>query len=132
MDKLVKMALMMLAEMRLAQRVSRFSGAAKWLVLAGICGVGAGVALVAALWLFLIPRIGADAAALSMGTLLAALSGLFALVARATLHPHKAEQLHHDGGDEAVAELKEMFAKHKGTALLSAVIAGIAMANGRK
>ncbi len=132
MDKLVKMALMMLAEMRVAQRVSRFSGAAKWLVLAAICGTGAGVALVAALWLYLIPRIGADAAALSMGILLAALSGLFALVARATLHPHKAAQINPDAGDETMAELKDMFVKHKGTALLSAVIAGIAMANGRK
>ncbi|MCC6914087.1 MAG: hypothetical protein IT566_10330 [Rhodospirillaceae bacterium] len=132
MDKLVKTVLMMLAEMRLAQRVSRVSGAAKWLVLAAACGIGAGAALVAALWLFLIPRIGADAAALSMGILLAALSGLFALVARATLHPQKAAQLHPDAGDETVAELKDMFVKHKGTALLSAVIAGIAMANGRK
>lgn len=131
MDKLVKMALMMLAEMRLAQRVSRFSGAAKWLVLAAICGVGAGVALVAALWLYLIPRIGSDAAALSMGVLLAALSGLFALVARATLHPHKTPHVN-DASDETVAELKDMFVKHKGTAILSALIAGIAMANGRK
>ncbi|MGE3334984.1 MAG: hypothetical protein AB7I36_15165 [Rhodospirillaceae bacterium] len=132
MDKLVKMALMMLAEMRLAQRVSRFSGAAKWLVLAALCGIGALFALVAALWLFLIPRIGSDAAALSMGILLAALSGLFALVARATLHPHKAPHVIQDAGDETMAELKDMFVKHKGTAILSALIAGIAMANGRK
>jgi hypothetical protein len=132
MDKLVKMALMMLAEMRLAQRVSRFSGAAKWLVLAGLCGLGAGFALVAALWLYLIPRIGADAAALSMGVLLAALSGLFALVARATLHPNKTVHPTHDAGEETMADLKDMFVKHKGTAILSALIAGIAMANGRK
>ncbi|MCA0201667.1 MAG: phage holin family protein [Proteobacteria bacterium] len=132
MDKLVKMVLMMLAEMQLTQRVSRFSGAAKWLALASICGIGAGVALVAALWLYLIPRIGSDAAALSMGVLLAALSGLFALVARATLHPHKTSHVNHDANDETIAELKDMFAKHKGTALLSAVVAGIAMASGRK
>ena len=131
MDKIVRMALMMLAEMRLAQRVSRVSGAAKWMVLAVLCGLGAIFALVAALWLFLIPRIGADLAALSMGVLLAALSGLFLLVARATLHPHKSA-VTSDGGEDAFAELKDMFAKNKGAAILSAIIAGIAMASGRK
>lgn len=130
MDKLFKMALMMLAEMRLAQRVSRVSGAAKWLVLAAICGLGAGAALIAALWLYLIPRIGADAAALSMGGVFAVLSGLFFLIGRATLHPHRDHHVQHD--DDSLADLKEMFARHKGTALLSAVIAGLAMGNGKK
>src|SRR5690606_7341759 len=117
-----------LAEMRLTQSVSRVSGAAKWLVLAGICGLGAFAALITALWLYLIPRIGADAAALAMGVLLAALSGLFALVARATLNPSRAQPTSSeasDMGDETLAELKEMFVKHKGTALLSAIIAGL-------
>jgi hypothetical protein len=130
MDKIVKMALMMLAQMRLMQRVGRVSGAAKWAVLAGLCALGAGAALITALWLFLIPRIGADAAALSMAALLAVMSGLFALVARATLHPHGNHHVEHD--DNSFAELKDMFVKHKGTALLSAVIAGLAMGNGKK
>jgi hypothetical protein len=130
MDKIVKMGLMMLAEMRLMQRVSRVSGAAKWAVLAALCALGAGAALITALWLFLIPRLGADAAALSMAALLAVMSGLFALVARATLHPHRNHHVEPD--DNSFAELKDMFVKHKGAALLSAVIAGLAMGNGKK
>ncbi len=132
MEKLIKMALMMLAEMRLTQRVSRVSGAAKWLVLAGLCGVTSLGALAAALWLFLIPRIGGDAAALVMGVLFAALSGLFALVARATLQqPNRQQQISSDD-DDGLADLKDMFAKHKGTAILSALLAGLAMGNGKK
>lgn len=130
MEKIVKMALMMLAEMRLMQRISRFSGAAKWAVMAGLCGLGAGAALIAALWLFLIPRIGADAAALSIAALLAVMSGLFVLLARAALHPHRSHHVEHD--DNSFAELKDMFVRHKGAALLSAVIAGLAMGNGKK
>ena len=130
MDKLIKMALMMLAEMRLAQRVSRFSGAAKWLVLSGICAIVSSGALIAALWLYLIPRIGADVAALAMGVLLAALSGLFMLIARATLHPNRNH--HAAGDDDGLADVKEMFTKHKGAAILSAVLAGLAMGNGKK
>jgi hypothetical protein len=130
MGNLVKMVLMMLAEMRLAQRVSRYSGAAKWVVLAALCGLGAGGALIAALWLFLIPRIGADAAALSMAGVLAVLSGLFFLIARATLHPHSNHHVEHD--DNTLGELKDMFVKHKGAAILSAVIAGLTMGNGKK
>jgi FlaA1/EpsC-like NDP-sugar epimerase len=130
MGNLVKMVLMMLAEMRLAQRVSRYSGAAKWVVLAAICGLGAGGALVSALWLFLIPRIGADAAALSMAGVLAVLSALFLLIARATLHPHRDHHVEQD--DNTLAELKDMFVKHKGAAILSAVIAGLTMGNGKK
>lgn len=130
MGHLVKTVLFMLAEMRLAQRVSRFSGAVKWLILAAICGLAAGAALVAALWLFLVPRLGADAAALSMAGVLAALSGLFMLIARTTLHPHRVHTTEPDA--DAAAELKEMFAKNKGAALLSAVIAGLAMGTGKK
>lgn len=127
---LVKMGLMMLAEMRLAQRLSRVAGAIKWAALAGLCGIGAGVALIAALWVFLIPRIGAEYAALSMAALLGVLCAIFAFAARATLHPRSS--LHREQEDAAVAELKEIFAKHKGTALLSAVIAGLAMGTGKK
>lgn len=130
MSRLVKMGLMMLAEMRLAQRLSRILGAIKWAVLAALCGIGAGVALVSALWVFLIPRIGAEYAALSMAGLLGVLCAAFAFAASATLHPNR--KLHVEQDDATVAELKEMFAKHKGTALLSAIIAGMAMANGKK
>jgi hypothetical protein len=130
MSKLIKMALMMAAQMRLAQGVSRVSGAAKWAVLALICGIGELVALVVALWVFLIPRIGPEAAALSMAGLLAVMAIVFALVARATLHPHRTHHVEHD--DASFAELKDMFVKHKGTAILSAIIAGMAMANGKK
>jgi hypothetical protein len=130
MSKLIKMVLMMAAQMRLAQGVSRVSGAAKWAALALICGIGALVALVVALWVFLIPRIGPEAAALSMAGLLALMCVVFALVARATLHPHRTPHVDHD--DQTFAEVKEMFVKHKGTAILSALIAGMAMANGKK
>jgi hypothetical protein len=132
MDKLIKTALMMLAEMRLAQSVSRYSGAAKWLALAGFCGLGACGALVAALWLFLIPRIGADGAALSVGAILAGLCGLFVLVARATLHPNRTPQAALGGDDDSLGDLRELFTRHKGTALLSAIVAGIVLASGRK
>ena len=133
MEKLIKMALMMLAEMRVAQRVSRFSGAAKWMLLAGLCGIASVVALIAALWLFLIPRIGSDAAALAMGVLLAALSGLFALIARATLHPNRGDSIaQDDDGLPDLKDLKDLFVKHKGTVILSAVLAGLAMGNGKK
>lgn len=130
MEKLLKIGLMMLAEMRLAQRVSRFSGAAKWLFLAAICGLGAGAALITALWIFLIPRLGADVAALVMAAVFAVLSGLFFLIARATLHPHRNHHVQHD--DDQLADVKDMFSRHKGTAILSAVIAGLAMGNGKK
>ncbi len=130
MEKLIKIVLMMLAEMRLAQRVSRFSGAAKWLALAALCGMVSVGALIAALWLFLIPRLGADGAALAMGGLLAALSGLFILAARATLNPGRHRPIAQD--DDGLGDMKEMFAKHKGAAILSAVLAGLAMGNGKK
>lgn len=130
MSKLIKMALTMVAQMRLAQGLSRVSGAAKWAALAAICGIGALIALVAALWVFLIPRIGPEAAALSIAGALAVMAVVFALVARATLHPRRTHQT--EQSEETLAELKEMFVKHKGTAILSALIAGMAMANGKK
>lgn len=130
MAKLVKMVLMMLAQMRLAQRVGRISGAAKWAVLAALSGVAAVIALFAALWLFLVPRLGPEGAALSMAGLFALLSLAFALVARARLHPNRAPQAVSE--DNSLDELKDMFAKHKGTAILSAIIAGMAVANGKK
>jgi MFS family permease len=128
MSRLVKSVLMMFAQARLAQRIGRISGAAKWAVLAALCGVGAIIALLVALWAFLVPRIGPELAALAMAGLLALMSLVFALAARATLHPERPE----DVSEESFEELKEFFAKHKGTALLSAVIAGMAMANGKK
>lgn len=131
MDKLIRIVLTLLTEMQVAQRVSRVSGAAKWLVLAGVCGLGAGAALIAALWLFLIPRIGSDAAALSIGVLLAVLSGLFILIARATLNAGSRQPLQQQD-DDPLAEIRELFGRNKGAALLSAVIAGLAMGNGRK
>ena len=116
--------------MRLAQRMSRIAGAIKWAVLALLCGIGAGAALIAALWIFLIPRIGAEYAALSMAGFLGVLCALFAFLTRATLHPHRKPRVEQE--DETVSEIKEMFAKHKGTALLSAIIAGLAMGTGKK
>ncbi|MGE4062995.1 MAG: hypothetical protein AB7E79_06465 [Rhodospirillaceae bacterium] len=130
MSRLVKMGLMMLAEMRLAQRVGRIVGALKWAVLALVCGIGAGIALIAALWIFLIPRLGAEYAALSMAGVLGVLCAVFAYLTRATLHPHRKPRVEQE--DSAAGEIKEMFAKHKGTALLSAIIAGLAMGTGKK
>ena len=49
MANIFKSALMMFAQMRLAQRVGRISGAAKWAALAALCGLGAVTALLAAL-----------------------------------------------------------------------------------
>jgi len=130
MGNLVKTVLMMLAEMRLVQRISRFSGALKWMILAALSGLGAGIALIAALWLFLIPRIGADAAALTMAAVFALLTLVFALLARTTLHPQR--KPHAEKEDDSVADIKDMFSRHKGSALVSAVLAGIAMGNGKK
>ena len=130
MDKIVRMALMMVARMQLAQRVARLSGAAKWAALAAICGIGALIALVVALWVFLVSRIGPEAAALSMAGFLALMCVVFALAARATLHPRRS--IHVDPEDRTFAELTDMFAKNKGAALLSAVLAGMAMGNGKK
>lgn len=134
MGNLVKMVLVMLAEMRLVQRISRFSGALKWMVLAALCALGAGVALIAALWLFLIPRIGADAAALTMAAVFALLTLVFSLLARNTLHPNRTVRAtpRVEQEDDTVADIKDMFGRHKGSALVSAVLAGIAMGNGKK
>lgn len=130
MDKILKL-LLAISEMHVAQRVRRVSGAATWLVLAALAGLGALAAAVAALWIFLIPRLGADAAALSIAGVLALLSGLFVLVARATLHPQPAHAAAENAGDD-LASVKELFAQHKGTALLAALVAGLAMGNERK
>ena len=129
MGKLLRTVLMMFAETRMKQHLGRIFGAVKWAALALLCGIGAGVTLIAALWVFLIPRIGAEYAALSMAGLLGVLCAAFAFAARAALHPRRrpnAEQ------DAALAEFKEVFSKHRGTALLSAVIAGLAMGNSKK
>jgi hypothetical protein len=130
MGKLVGSILMMLTQMRLAQRLGRISGAAKWAALAALCGLGAVTALLVALWVFLIPRLGPEVAALAMAGLFAVLCLGFALAARATLNPGRTSAAPDE--DRAVEELKALFAKHKGTALLSAVLAGMAMANGKR
>lgn len=131
MDKILKLALTLLAEVRLSQRVGQYSGAIVWLLCAAIAGVGAAGAAVAALWIFLVPRIGADGAALSVAVLLACMSGIFVLFARATLQPVQ-NRNPVEGLDTDLAEIKNLFAENKSVALLAAVVAGLVMGNGRK
>lgn len=134
MEKLVKLALLVLAELRLAQRVSdRVTGTAMWLVLAVVTAVGAGGAAVAAVWLYLTPRIGADGAALSIAAVLGVSSTGFFLLARGTMSPQRDDR-HGDGvmSDELACELRRSFGRHKGTALVSALLAGLAVGTQRK
>lgn len=138
MDELLKLGLMFLANSRGIQRgantASRVTTGALCTGMA-IVAVTAGVACgVAALWIFLIPVIGAGGAALSAAGVLLITGGALMLIARSLFHPSPDEVIDEGGplADEFLGILRDGVERNKGASLLAALVAGLAAGSARK
>ena len=105
-----------------------FTGIAMIALMAGIACV------VAAFWIFLIPRIGDAGAALASGGLLLGASGVLMLVARSIFDgdDDDGEEAAPLLGEDLLENLREGFDQHKGIALIAALVAGLLAGNARK
>jgi hypothetical protein len=130
MDNLIKVALMVLADRRPntsgASRITAGALCTGFAVIAMAAGIACGLA---ALWIFLIPRVGSAAAALTVAGVLLVSSGVLMLMARSLFSSDDEDE---DGlprpafGEELLDEFREGFENNKTSALLAALVAGLA------
>jgi hypothetical protein len=133
MENIIKVALMLLAD----RRPGEASGATR-ITTGALCSgfafmtMAAGIACgLAALWMFLEPRIGHVGAALTVASILLVLSGILLLVARSMFTPDEDIPAGPAIGEELMDELRAGFEENKGLALMAALVAGLVF-GGRK
>lgn len=99
--------------------------------LAGIAGMAAGVCLLVAAWLALLPVIGPVWTPLSLATFLSVTAAILLLVLRA--HPHrKAPIADEQAAADLSAVLSAVLRDHKASLLLGAALAGLLAAGGAR
>jgi hypothetical protein len=138
MDELLKLGLMFLAESRGIQRsgstASRVTTGALCTGMA-IVAVTAGIACgVAALWIYLVPVIGAGGAALSAAGVFLITGGALMMIARNLFRPSP-DEIGDDGeplADELMGILRDGVERNKGASLLAALVAGLAAGSASK
>lgn len=139
MEKLIKIAIMAFTELRSAQRMTGKISAAAMLSLfaffttLGMIGCG-----VAALWLYLAPRVGDAGAALWSALLLFGITVGLGIISYCVIRGN-GQAAPGIGGtarapffDEIGAEITRAVGQSKGSVLLSALLAGMAFGNSRK
>jgi len=126
MEQIIKVALILLADRRSGSE----SGATRMTTGAACTGFAllsltAGFACaLAALWLFLEPRIGAAGAALAAAGVLFVSSGILMLIARNMFSSDEAADAP-ALGEELLDDLRDGFENNKGMALMAALVAGL-------
>ncbi len=132
MDELLKLALMFVTESRSLQRgggnASRFTAGAVCTGCAVISVISGFACAVTALWIYLVPVIGAAGAALAAAGIFLILSGVLMFVARSMFQSPVEEAVEETEPlvDDIVGMLRDGFERHKGASLLAAVVAGLA------
>jgi len=127
MEQIIKVALMLLTD----RRSGGESGATRMTTGAVCTGYAlltltAGLACaLTALWLYLVPRIGAAGAALAVAGVLLVTSGILMLVARSMFTPDDSDEEAPAFGEELLEGLREGFEGNKSLALMAAVVAGL-------
>ena len=130
MEKLLSLALVVLDGLALERRAfntRRLTMAALLTALSGLALLGATGCAVAALWIYLAAAYGPVGGALGSTTVLLILSGALFVAARGQfregerLAPPKPSL-----ADELTGEAQRLFLRHKGSALLTALLAGLA------
>lgn len=138
MDEILKLGLMFLAESRGIQRRGSTAGRVTTGALCtgmAIVAVTAGVACgVAALWIYLIPVVGAGGAALSATGVFLITGGALMMVARNFSRPSPDEIMDEDEpiADELIGILRDGVERNKGASLLAALVAGLAAGSASK
>lgn len=131
MDDLLKLGLMFLTEPRGLQRGAGTAGRMTTGALCtgmAIVAIAAGVACgVAALWIYLIPVIGAAGAALSAAGVFLMTGGALMITARNLFRPASDEGIEDREplADALLGILRDGVERHKGASLLAALVAGL-------
>jgi hypothetical protein len=135
MDKLLNLALFVLSDVLPNERKSantrRVTTAAVCAALAAaalLAGLGCGVA---AIWIYLESVYNPLTAALSCTAVLLVISGALILIARGQFREEQQAGGRSAPGDGLAQELRYLFLRHKGSALLTALIAGLAAGRGK-
>jgi hypothetical protein len=137
-DSLLKFAVLMLMELRGggSGRVASRTAAGAVCGLFAVLTLGAGMAcLITALWIYIAPSIGPAGAALVCGGIFLIVSGGLTLVARTMFGADSAAAPASVSpllADDMVAQLRRGFEKHKGAALLAALLAGMAAGDAQR
>jgi hypothetical protein len=132
MDELLRLGLMFLTETRAMQRGGSTAGRVTTGALCtgmAVVAMTAGIACgVAALWIYLIPVIGAAGAALAAAGVFLITGGALMMIARNLFRPSSDEVVEQAEplADELMGILREGVERNKGASLLAAVVAGLA------
>ena len=116
---------------RLGAAVGRLTGAAVCVILAGICALAAFACAIAALWIAILPAVGPAYASLFAGGALLTLCFVALAVARFLLTKRRAHT-RSPAIDPLLAEVTRLLQEHPGTALLAALVAGLALGSKRR
>ncbi len=131
MESILKIALMFLADRRGGEpsagtRITAGAVCTALAVMTLVTGIGCGTA---ALWIFLIPRVGEATAALTVAAVFLVSSGVLMLVARSMFQPDEAEQEEAPGladiGEELFEKLCEGLGANKSAVIMAALVAGL-------
>lgn len=131
MESILKIALMFLADRCGVQpsgatRTTAGAACTGFALITLVAGIGCAAA---ALWIFLAPRVGEAAAALSVAAVFLVSSGVLLLVARDMFSPGPDAQDEPPGladiGEELIEELRAGFDKNKSAVVMAALAAGL-------
>jgi hypothetical protein len=132
MESILKLALMFLADRRGgepsgATRVTAGAACTGFAIVTLMAGIGCATA---ALWIYLIPRVGEAGAALSVAAVFLVSSGILLLVARNMFTPDAEDAAPGvaglaDMGEELFEELRAGFGNNKSAVVMAALVAGL-------
>jgi hypothetical protein len=135
MDKLLNLALFVLSDVIPSERRDANT---RRITAAAVCGALSAIAFltgfgfgVAALWVWLATLYNTLSANLICTVVLLVLSGILILVARGQFQKEQRDSGRATIGDDLARELRYLFLRHKGSALLTALIAGLAAGRGK-
>jgi hypothetical protein len=132
-EKLIKVAMMVLTDRQsgpgFGARMTTGALCTGFAIIMMTAGLGCAMA---ALWIFLEPRIGSTGAALTVAGVLLFASGITMLVARSSFTPDEADENAPVLGEELLEELQERFQDHKGLALIVALVAGLVVGRSQR
>ena len=134
MESIIKVALMLLTDRRSGESGATRIGAGALYSGFAVITLGAGLACaLAALWLFLSPRIGSAGAALAVAGVLLITSGFLMMIARSMFQSDDDDDEERPAlAEELLGTLGESFADNKLLALAAAVVAGLVAGSASK
>jgi len=112
-----------------ASACRRWPKAMLLVLLAALCAGAAVGCGIAALWIYLVPLIGAVGAPLVVAGVFLVLCLILLAAARSVLRSRKPVRVKIDGSEIEIGDVERLIRGHKGTALLIAVVAGLLAAN---